>query len=65
MSEVGPPTRKSNAPVVKVAAAGAGGAVATIVIAIIQAAGGDVSPDLAAAIATVVAFGAGYITPPR
>jgi len=58
-------TSPSKVPHVKVAAAGIGGAVSTVVIAIIEAAGGNVSPDLAAAIATIVAFGAGYLTPPR
>ena len=65
MNEATPTTTRSKVPHIKVAAAGVGGAVTTIVVSIIEAAGGDVSPDLAAAIATIVAFGAGYLTPPR
>jgi putative flippase GtrA len=67
MSEAapGPVPATGKKPVVKVAAAGGGGAVATIVIAIVQGLGGDVSPEVAAAIATVCSFAAGYITPPR
>lgn len=49
----------SKKPKPKVAAGGIGGAVATIVIALFP----DVSPELAAAIATVVSFVAGYIWP--
>lgn len=60
-----PTAKRSNKPVVKVAAAGVGGAITTIVVAIIEAAGGHVDPSTAAAIATVVSFGAGYVTPPR
>lgn len=66
MSDTTPvPKARTNKPVIKVAAAGLGGAVATIIIGIIEAAGGTVDASLAAAIATVVSFGAGYITPPR
>lgn len=66
MSDTTPaPTPRSNKPVIKVAAAGLGGALATIIVGIIEAAGGTVDASLAAAIATVASFGAGYITPPR
>jgi len=57
--------RKSKAPITKVSAAGIGGAVATIVVGIIEAGGGNVDGSLAAAITTVCAFAAGYVTPPR
>jgi hypothetical protein len=48
----------------KVAAAGAGGAVTTLLIWALQAfAGVEVTPEVAAAITTVIAFLAGYFTP--
>lgn len=51
---------QSNKPTRKVAAAGIGGAIATIVLALIP---GAESPELAAAVATVCAFLLGYLVP--
>lgn len=48
-------------PVPKVAAAGIGGAVATIVMFVAQQVGFEIPGDVGAAIATVVAFAAGYL----
>lgn len=45
----------------KVAAAGIGGAVATILIWGGEMAGLEVTPEVAAALATVIAFAAGYL----
>jgi hypothetical protein len=45
----------------KVIAATIGAAAATVIVAILQAAGADVSPELMGAIATLCAFGAGYL----
>jgi hypothetical protein len=54
----------SLAPRRKVGAAGAGGAITTIVIWVLHdLAGVEVTPEVAAAITTVVAFLAGYFTP--
>jgi len=54
----------SVAPRPKVAAAGIAGAAATILIWILHdLAGVDVTPEVAAAIATILAFLAGYFTP--
>lgn len=59
------PASPSKRPVAKVSAAGGAGAVATVVVVVLQAVGLDVSPELAAAIATLASFVAGYLTPPR
>lgn len=48
-------------PVTKVAAAGIGGAVATLVVYLASLTGVEVPGDVGAAIATVVAFAAGYL----
>jgi|694.fasta_scaffold136609_5 hypothetical protein len=48
-------------PVPKVAAAGIGGAVATLIVYLASVAGVEVPGDVGAAIATVVAFAAGYL----
>lgn len=45
----------------KVAAAGIGGAVATVLVWVAEMAGLEVTPEVAAAFATIVAFGAGYL----
>lgn len=45
----------------KVATAGIAGAATTIVIAVARAAGFDVSPDVAAAVAAVLSFLGGYL----
>ena len=45
----------------KVAAAGIGGAAATLLIWIGEMFGLDVTPEVAAAIATIIAFAAGYL----
>jgi hypothetical protein len=45
----------------KVAAAGIAGAVTTIVVTAATLLGFDMSPEVAAALATIIAFGAGYI----
>lgn len=45
----------------KVAAAGIAGAVTTLIITGAAMAGFDISPEVAAALATIVAFAAGYI----
>lgn len=50
-------------PVPKVAAAGIGGAVATLVVYLASLAGAEVPGDVGAAIATVVAFAAAYLKP--
>jgi hypothetical protein len=50
-------------PVPKVAAAGIGGAVATIVVYIASQVGVEIPGDVGAAIATVVAFAAAYLKP--
>ena len=48
----------------KVAAAGIGGAATTIVIWLLNdMAGVEVTPEVAAALATIIAFLAGYFTP--
>lgn len=51
----------SNAPTPKVVGAGAGGAIATILVWVLGLAGVEVPPEVAAALATVVAFIGGYI----
>ena len=57
-------TTRSIAPRPKVAAAGIGGAVTTIVIWLLNdMAGIEVTPEVAAALATIIAFVAGYFTP--
>ena len=50
-------------PVPKVAAAGIGGAVATIVVYVAAQFGVEIPGDVGAAIATVVAFAAAYLKP--
>jgi hypothetical protein len=45
----------------KVAAGGAAGAVATIVVFVLGQAGVDVTPEVAAALATIISFAAGYL----
>ncbi len=45
----------------KVAAAGIAGAITTLIITGAAMAGLDISPEVAAALATIVAFAAGYI----
>jgi len=50
-------------PVPKVAAAGIGGAVATIVVFVASSLGFEIPGDVGAAIATVVAFAAAYLRP--
>jgi putative flippase GtrA len=50
-------------PVPKVAAAGIGGAVATIVVYIASQVGVEIPGDVGAALATVVAFAAAYLKP--
>lgn len=57
--KVSAPTK---APVPKVAAAGGAGIAGTLLVFIAQRAGVDLPPEVAAAIITVVAFVAGYIT---
>jgi hypothetical protein len=51
----------SKAPRPKVAAAGAGGAFATVLVVIANAAGVDLPPEAASGIVAVVAFAAGYL----
>ncbi len=61
-----PPGGGTAAPQPKVVAAGLGGALATIVVWLIGVLFRvDVPPAVAAAIATVFSFAAGYITPPN
>lgn len=50
-------------PVPKVAAAGIGGAVATIVVYVAAQFGVEIPGDVGAAIATVVAFASAYLKP--
>lgn len=47
-------------PTRKVAGAGIGGAIATVILALIP---GTESPELAAAVATIAAFVVGYVVP--
>lgn len=49
------------APVPKVAAAGAGGTAATLLVTLANALGLDLPPEVAAAIVAVAAFAAGYL----
>lgn len=51
----------SAAPYPKVAAAGAAGALATILVFVLTAAGVDVPAEVGAALATVLAFAASYL----
>lgn len=60
MEEMGDMSQ-SKRPVAKVAAAGTGGAAATVLIAIASQLGLDLPPEVAAAITTVLAFAAGYL----
>jgi hypothetical protein len=53
-----PDTRR---PFPKVEAAGAGGALATVIVFALGQAGVEVTPELAAALATLIAFGAAYL----
>jgi len=55
---------QSRAPVTKVAAATAGAALATV-ICLVASIWVDVPTGLEGALATVFAFGAGYIAPPK
>lgn len=50
-------------PVPKVAAAGTSGAAATVLVWIADAVGLDLPPAVAAALVTLAAFAAGYLTP--
>lgn len=52
--------KKKLTPRPKVAAAGIGGAVATVVVFIVAAFGVDIPGGVEAAIATIVSFSAGY-----
>jgi len=63
MSEFDEPTA-SKVPVAKVTAATAGAAVATVICLVISI-WADVPTGLEGALATVMAFAAGYLTPPR
>lgn len=60
MSEHRKPSRR---PTPKVAAATLGGAVTTLIVWVLGRLGVEVTPEVAAALATVVAFAAGYVTP--
>lgn len=51
----------SRRPVPKIAAVGVSGAASTVLIAIANAAGLDLSPEMSAAIVLLATFGAGYI----
>ncbi len=51
----------SKAPYPKVAAAAAAGALATLIVGVLALAGVEVPETLAAALATVLAFAAGYL----
>lgn len=48
-------------PVPKVAAAGSGGAAATVLIAVAAQLGIDLPPEVAAGVVAIVAFAAGYL----
>lgn len=52
-------------PVPKVAAAGAGGVFASLLIIIANGLGLDLPPEVAAGIVTVVTFAAGYLMPDK
>lgn len=54
---------KDRRPNNKVSAAAAGGAIAVVVLAVLSSFGIDATPELSAAIATLAAFGLGYIVP--
>jgi len=51
----------SRKPVPKVTAAAVGGAVATLIVSALSAAGVHVEPTVAGALATVLGFAAGYL----
>lgn len=59
------PVKADPRPVPKVAAAGIGGAIAAVLVWIAHVSGLDMPPEVAAAFATIVSFGAGYLQPPR
>jgi hypothetical protein len=48
-------------PVAKIQAVGAGGAAGIILVAVAGAVGLDLAPEVAAAIVTLLTFGAGYL----
>lgn len=54
-------TTMSYTPTPKVAAAGAGGATSIILIYVLSLMGVELPPEVAAAIATLLAFAAGYL----
>lgn len=53
--------KPSRAPRRKVSAAGAGGAIAVIVLAVLSSLGVEATPELSAAIATLAAFALAYV----
>lgn len=55
---------KSRKPVAKVTAGAVGGALSTLVVAALSSAGVQVDPTVAAALATVLGFAAGYLKSP-
>ncbi len=55
------PTQTTSTPRPKVIAAGAGGMSATVLVALVNALGLDMPAEVAAALVTVWAFGAGYL----
>ncbi|MDP9456959.1 MAG: hypothetical protein M3Q49_11630 [Actinomycetota bacterium] len=54
-------TTGSSAPTPKIAAAGIGGAIATILVWVVGLLGLEVPAEVAAAFATVISFAAGYL----
>jgi len=56
--------QRTNRPVPKVLSAGVAGAIVTIIIAVLAIFDIDISPEVGAAAATLIAFAAGFITPP-
>lgn len=57
------PVESSAAPVPKVVAAGVTGSLVTVLVAIATAYGVEVSPEVAAALTTLLSLGAGYLAP--
>lgn len=59
------PRAASIAPVQKVTASGLGGALAILIVWVLsEFVGMEITPEVASAIVTILAFIAGYVTPP-
>ena len=58
-------SQPTQAPSRKMAGAGLGGVLTTLIIAVLSQVGVDISPDVAAAIATLLSFLVGYFVKER